>query len=76
MLRLLRSFLCGLRGHEEYMMFDRPNAVYLWCPNCGYETEGWTVEVGSRYATDKEAREAGQRMVKKHRKALEKLSNA
>jgi hypothetical protein len=39
----VRRVLCALRGHEEYMHFDK-NRVYLQCVGCGHETPGWTIE--------------------------------
>jgi hypothetical protein len=39
----LKQLLCGLRGHEDYLQFDK-NRVYLHCVACGYESPGWTVD--------------------------------
>ncbi len=39
----LKRLLCALRGHEEYLHFDK-NRVYLQCVGCGHESPGWTVE--------------------------------
>ncbi len=39
----LNRLYCALRGHEEYMHFDK-NRVYLECVACGHESPGWTVE--------------------------------
>lgn len=39
----VKRLLCALRGHEEYMHFDK-NRVYLQCVGCGHETPGWTIE--------------------------------
>ena len=39
----LKQLLCSLRGHEDYLQFDK-NRVYLHCVACGYESPGWTVE--------------------------------
>ena len=40
---LLRRLICAIRGHEDYLHFER-NRVYLQCVACGYESPGWTVE--------------------------------
>jgi hypothetical protein len=39
----LKRFLCALRGHEDYLHFEK-NRVYLQCVACGHESPGWTVE--------------------------------
>jgi hypothetical protein len=39
----LRQLICALRGHEEYLRFEK-NRVYLECVSCGYESPGWTTE--------------------------------
>lgn len=39
----VKRFLCALRGHEEYLQFEK-NRVYLQCVACGHESPGWTVE--------------------------------
>lgn len=39
----LKQLLCGLRGHEDYLQFEK-NRVYLQCVACGYESPGWTVD--------------------------------
>jgi hypothetical protein len=38
----VRQGLCGLRGHEAMMKFERER-VFLTCYSCGYESPGWTV---------------------------------
>lgn len=38
----LRRLICALRGHEDYLQFDK-NRVYLQCISCGHESPGWTV---------------------------------
>ncbi len=38
----LRSFFCGLGGHELMRSFE-PNRVCLRCATCSYETPGWTL---------------------------------
>ena len=43
----LKRLYCALRGHEEYMHFDK-NRMYLQCVGCGHESPGWTVEPASR----------------------------
>ena len=39
----VRQLICALRGHEEYLHFEK-NRVYLECVSCGYESPGWTTE--------------------------------
>jgi hypothetical protein len=39
----LRSFLCGLGGHELMRSFE-PGRVCLRCTSCPYETPGWTLK--------------------------------
>jgi hypothetical protein len=51
----LRKFYCALRGHEEYLRFDK-SRVYLQCVSCGHESPGWTVEHTSRPARRFQAR--------------------
>ena len=41
----LRRMVCALRGHEDYLQFER-NRMYLRCISCGHESPGWAV--GSR----------------------------
>lgn len=41
----LRHTLCGLRGHDALLHFER-NRVCLRCASCGHETPGW--EIGTR----------------------------
>ncbi len=43
----LRSFFCGLGGHELIRSFE-PNRVCLRCTSCPYETPGWTLKETSR----------------------------
>ena len=38
----LKQLLCALRGHEEYLQFEK-NRVYLHCVACGHNSPGWTV---------------------------------
>ena len=45
--RALRSFLCGLGGHELLRSFE-PNRVCLRCTSCSYETRGWTLKENPR----------------------------
>jgi hypothetical protein len=45
----LKQLYCALRGHEEYMHFDK-NRMYLQCVSCGHESPGWTVEPTDRPA--------------------------
>ena len=37
----LKQLICGLRGHEEYLHFQK-DRVSLQCLACGHETPGWT----------------------------------
>ena len=39
----LKRLLCALRGHEEYLHFEK-NRVYLECVACGHESPGWTID--------------------------------
>ena len=39
----LTRLICALRGHEEYLHFEK-NRVYLECVACGHESPGWTVD--------------------------------
>jgi hypothetical protein len=39
----LRSFLCGLGGHELMRSFER-DRLYMRCISCPYETPGWTLK--------------------------------
>ena len=39
----LRRFICAVRGHEEYLQFEK-NRVYLQCIACGHQSPGWVVE--------------------------------
>ena len=39
----LRSFLCGLGGHELMRSFE-PGRVCLRCTSCPYETPGWMLK--------------------------------
>ena len=39
----LKRLLCAVRGHEEYLHFEK-NRVYLECVACGHESPGWTVD--------------------------------
>ena len=48
--RALRSFICGLGGHELLRSFE-PNRVCLRCTSCHYETTGWTLKEKPRQAT-------------------------
>ncbi len=38
----LRRILCALRGHDDYLHFDK-NKVCLQCIACGYESPGWAI---------------------------------
>lgn len=65
----LPNFIDAL-GHEWQQGFDT-------CRRCALSRFTKTKDrppCGSRFATDAEARAAGERMVKKHRKSLEKLA--
>jgi hypothetical protein len=42
--RYLRIGLCALHGHELMFHFERGRRVCLRCPNCGYETPGWSTK--------------------------------
>jgi hypothetical protein len=39
----LKRLLCAVRGHEEYLHFEK-NRVYLECVACGHESPGWTID--------------------------------
>ena len=39
----LRRLFCALRGHEDYLHFEK-NRVYLQCVACGHESPGWTID--------------------------------
>ena len=52
--RALRSFLCGLGGHELLRSFE-PNRVCLRCTSCSYETPGWTLKERTRQASTQRA---------------------
>ena len=39
----LRTFFCGLGGHELMRSFQR-DRVCLRCITCAYETPGWTLK--------------------------------
>ena len=39
----LRRLICALRGHEEYLRFEK-NRMYLECVACGHESPGWTID--------------------------------
>jgi hypothetical protein len=39
----LRQFFCALRGHDDYMRFEK-NRVYLECIECGHQSPGWTID--------------------------------
>ena len=43
----LRTFLCGLTGHELLRSFE-PGRVCLRCTSCPYETPGWTLKETAR----------------------------
>ena len=43
LMRSLKRLYCALRGHEEYLQFEK-NRVYLQCVSCCHESPGWTVE--------------------------------
>src|SRR5262245_41882637 len=38
----LRQMLCGVRGHDVFMQFQR-NRMFLRCVSCGHESPGWTL---------------------------------
>lgn len=41
----LSSLLCGIRGHDGYLQFDHMNErMSLWCPSCGWHSEGWDLQ--------------------------------
>jgi hypothetical protein len=37
-----RAFLCGLRGHDNLMHFEKER-VFLECVSCGHESPGWAL---------------------------------
>lgn len=39
----LRRWFCALRGHEEYLHFEK-NRMYMQCVGCGHESPGWTID--------------------------------
>lgn len=41
-LEQLQQFLCGLRGHDEVLHFER-NRLSLRCLSCGHQTAGWNL---------------------------------
>jgi hypothetical protein len=36
----VREMLCGLRGHDDLLQFQR-DRMFLKCFSCGHETSGW-----------------------------------
>jgi hypothetical protein len=40
--RSVRRTLCGLRGHDTLLSFEK-SRVRLTCTACGYETPGWEI---------------------------------
>jgi len=45
----LQRIMCGLRGHEAVLHFER-HRLSLRCLNCGHETTGWILESETRHA--------------------------
>ena len=39
----LQQLMCGLRGHEAVLCFER-HRLSLRCLSCGYQTTGWALE--------------------------------
>jgi hypothetical protein len=37
-----RQFLCGLRGHDNLMQFEKER-LSLQCASCGHESPGWAL---------------------------------
>lgn len=38
----LGQMLCGLRGHDSVLHFER-NRVMMRCTSCGHDTPGWEI---------------------------------
>jgi hypothetical protein len=38
----LQQLMCGLRGHDEVLCFER-RRLALKCLSCGHESAGWTL---------------------------------
>jgi hypothetical protein len=38
----LGQLLCGLRGHDSVLHFER-NRVMMRCTSCGHDTPGWEI---------------------------------
>jgi hypothetical protein len=45
----LQRIMCGLRGHEAVLHFER-HRLSLRCLNCGHETTGWILQSETRHA--------------------------
>ena len=45
----LQRIMCGLRGHEAVLHFER-HRLSLRCLNCGHETRGWILQSETRHA--------------------------
>jgi hypothetical protein len=41
-LEQLQQFLCGFRGHDEVLHFER-DRLSLRCLSCGHQTAGWNL---------------------------------
>jgi hypothetical protein len=48
-IRDLQRIMCGLRGHEAVLHFER-HRLSLRCLNCGHETTGWILQSETRHA--------------------------
>jgi hypothetical protein len=42
-MRALNRLICAIRGHEEYLHFDK-NRLHVQCIDCGYQSPGWAVD--------------------------------
>jgi hypothetical protein len=44
----LQQLMCGLRGHESVLCFER-HRLSLRCLSCGHQTTGWALDAASRH---------------------------
>jgi hypothetical protein len=44
----VRHMICGLRGHEAVLHFERQR-LSLRCLSCGHETTGWSLQPETRH---------------------------
>jgi hypothetical protein len=51
----LSQALCGLRGHDSILHFER-NRVMMRCTSCGYDTPGWEISGAPRRRYEGDAR--------------------